>query len=218
MNRKSARTKKRLAVHPICKMVPSMNAEAFEMLKSDIQAHGLLEAIWIVDGKILDGRHRYKACLELGIKPAFREYTGALDPETFVLAQNLSRRHLTRQERTWFLKRVLKLHPEKSDRAIAAMVGTSPTTVASARKDSPVQSGHLPRIGRDGKSYAVKAPAVTHRAASLVSHVDFECRRVLRFISELHPNQITDAADFIFQLDSQLARLKEMLSIQGLNK
>src|SRR6516165_6581704 len=43
-------------------------------------------------------------------------------------------------------------HPEKSDRAIAAEIGVSPTTVGKARA-STVQTGQLdePRVGLDGK-------------------------------------------------------------------
>jgi len=44
-------------------------------------------------------------------------------------------------------------HPEKSDRAIAAEVGVSPTTVGKARA-STVHTGQLdePRVGLDGKT------------------------------------------------------------------
>jgi hypothetical protein len=44
-------------------------------------------------------------------------------------------------------------HPEKSDRMIAAEIGTSPTTVGKARA-STVHTGQLdePRTGKDGKT------------------------------------------------------------------
>ena len=46
----------------------------------------------------------------------------------------------------------IKANPEKSDRAIAAELGASPTTVGKARQVST--SGHLEkRVGRDGKMY-----------------------------------------------------------------
>jgi hypothetical protein len=197
--------------HDACKMVPSMSAETFAELKSDIEKNGLLEPIWLLDNKILDGLHRYKACKELGIAPSFRQYEGPLDPQTFVVAQNISRRHLSRNQKNWFIKRTLVLHPDKSDRAIARMVGAHNATVARVRaENSTDQIDQLPkRIGRDGK--ARKAPPVVHRASSLISHVDFECRKLLKFISTLHPSEITDAQDFIMQLENQLARLKDDL-------
>lgn len=48
-------------------------------------------------------------------------------------------------------------NPQKSDRAIAADIGTSPTTVGKARKQLSTD-GQLKRTGRDGKQR--KAPTM----------------------------------------------------------
>jgi hypothetical protein len=45
-----------------------MEGIEFEGLCADIKAHGLQEAIWEFEGKILDGRNRSRACHELGME------------------------------------------------------------------------------------------------------------------------------------------------------
>ena len=42
--------------------------DGYEELKGDISKNGLLVPIILRNGKLLDGRHRYKACKELGIE------------------------------------------------------------------------------------------------------------------------------------------------------
>lgn len=68
-------------------------------LEQDIKENGLLEPIWLYDGKIIDGRNRYLACLAVGIKPRFRDYTGSeIDLLNYVVSLNLHRRHLSQSQ------------------------------------------------------------------------------------------------------------------------
>lgn len=201
--------KKRRTLHPVCKMLPRMSAEGFAQLKDDIAKNGLLEPIWTKNNQVIDGRHRLMACYELKIKPQFREYEGPLDVETFVYSLNLARRQMTRHERTWFIKRLLKTHPEKSTRAIAEIAGTNESTVRRVRNTAASNDApRAPRVGRDGKTYSVPNQ---RNPASLITHIDFESRKCLRFLLDLDPRRLTDPADFIFQLEYQLARLKALV-------
>jgi ParB-like chromosome segregation protein Spo0J len=73
-----------------------MTATEFDALKSDIAENGLLQAIVVYDGMILDGGNRYRACVELGLEPQtveidFTEH----DIVSYVLSCNLHRRHLS---------------------------------------------------------------------------------------------------------------------------
>ena len=61
------------------------------------------------EGKILDGRNRYRACVELGIEPETTNYTGN-DPVGFSLSLNLHRRHLTSDQRAAIAVDVLPLY------------------------------------------------------------------------------------------------------------
>ena len=85
---------KNIELHPLCTLFPRMDGEAFATLVADIEANGLREPITLVDGMILDGGNRYRACLKAGVEPKFRKFDGD-NVVTFVLSANLHRRHLT---------------------------------------------------------------------------------------------------------------------------
>ena len=76
-----------------------MTAEEYAALKEDIAKHGLREAIWVHDGKIIDGRNRWNACQELNMTPRFREWDGNGSLVAFIVTMNLHRRHLTSSQR-----------------------------------------------------------------------------------------------------------------------
>lgn len=75
-----------------------MTQEEFNGLKQDIKVNGLNNPIITLEGKILDGRNRYKACNEAGVNPSFKEFDGD-NPRKFVVSENLHRRHLTSDQR-----------------------------------------------------------------------------------------------------------------------
>lgn len=81
-------------LHPLCTLFPRMIDDAFRALVDDIKANGLREPITVHDGMILDGGNRYRACVQAGVEPVFREFTGE-NVVTFVLSANLHRRHLS---------------------------------------------------------------------------------------------------------------------------
>ena len=80
--------------HPLSAAFPDMDHEDFDDLVASIKAHGQREPITLYQDKILDGWHRYRACLRLGISPITTEFKGD-DPVAFVIDLNLKRRHLT---------------------------------------------------------------------------------------------------------------------------
>lgn len=80
--------------HEVANIFPLLEGEEYRKLRDDIKANGLIEPIWTYESKILDGRNRYTACLDAGIEPHYKQYTGS-DPISFVVSLNLARRHLT---------------------------------------------------------------------------------------------------------------------------
>jgi hypothetical protein len=84
-----------------------MMAEAdLRELAEDVRRNGLRAPITLLDGKILDGRNRYKACLMAETHPRFREFGGDGDPLDFVISANFYRRHLTESQRAMVAAKV----------------------------------------------------------------------------------------------------------------
>ena len=83
--------------HKYANIFPMIEGSDFESLKKDIEKHGLLTSIVTYEGKILDGRNRFKACTEIGVEPRIKPYEGD-SPLEYVISLNLKRRHLTKQQ------------------------------------------------------------------------------------------------------------------------
>lgn len=87
-------------IHPAAELFPLMDGDEFDALVDSIRAQGLREPAWLtVDGTLLDGRNRVRACQAAGVKPDFRQYDGD-DPVQFVWDMNVNRRHLTATQTT----------------------------------------------------------------------------------------------------------------------
>lgn len=86
-----------LKPHPAADAFPMMGEARFAELAGDIATHGQREDITLCDGKILDGRNRYKACRKLGITPKTRDFDG--DPWGYVWSLNGQRRDLVEEQR-----------------------------------------------------------------------------------------------------------------------
>jgi ParB-like chromosome segregation protein Spo0J len=79
------------------KLLPKMSDQEFADLKASIQEEGQHYAIIVnEDLEILDGHHRFRACVELDIEPDFevRKFENKLLEKKFVIEANLRRRHL----------------------------------------------------------------------------------------------------------------------------
>lgn len=88
------------AAHPAAELFPLIGDDELRELADDIREHGLLEPIVRLDGLILDGRNRLRACEIANVEPRFVEWDGrGGSAVTFVLSENLRRRHLSASQR-----------------------------------------------------------------------------------------------------------------------
>ena len=71
----------------------------FQALEESIRERGLQRAIILWQGQIIDGRHRYEACLRAGVQPHFQELPGDANPLDFVLDENATHRHMNEGQR-----------------------------------------------------------------------------------------------------------------------
>jgi N6-adenosine-specific RNA methylase IME4/ParB-like chromosome segregation protein Spo0J len=132
---------KDLPFHPLADVLPLIEGAEFDRLVADIRKQGLLDDITLYEGKILDGRNRYRACRAAGVTPRYVEFDGK-DPAAFVLSKNLERRHLGPSEKAMVGARMANLKwGQRADRVegqicistAAELVGVSERSVKSAR-------------------------------------------------------------------------------------
>lgn len=149
--------------HPLANIFPLIEGADFEDLVRDIAQHGLREPIVLLDGKILDGRNRYRACVAARVLPESLDNLtvnqlkhikhfvplGAPDPSwddlvSFVLSKNLRRRHLDESQRSMAAANIANMRQgartdlanlqEVSQPEAAKMLNVSARSVADAVK------------------------------------------------------------------------------------
>lgn len=94
--------------HHLAELFPLIEGESLMALAADVEQHGLREPIVLLDGQVLDGRNRLRACEIAGVVPRFKDHDGS-DPLAFVLSLNLARRHLNESQRAMVAARLATL-------------------------------------------------------------------------------------------------------------
>ena len=89
---------KKFEFHDVANLFPMLDVDELKALATDIFENGQREPITLFEGKILDGRNRYVACLDAGVEPLLTEYNGR-HPVDYVISLNLKRRHLDESQR-----------------------------------------------------------------------------------------------------------------------
>lgn len=147
--------------HPAADMFPEMMPEEFAALKVDIQQHGQCEPIIAYDDYsqgpakvIIDGRHRYKACTELGIDPVFApSWQGNhSDITALVISLNLHRRHLNESQRAMLAAELKPMfEAEAKRRQVASLKQNTVSLNLDERKqplDSAAEAAKLASVSR----------------------------------------------------------------------
>lgn len=91
-----------MKIHPLCLSSTDIPTDEFERLKLDIQERGQRQPILIWDDQVIDGRHRLRACEEIGRHPDFQDVTLLVvesDLPAYVRSLNDHRRHETPAQR-----------------------------------------------------------------------------------------------------------------------
>lgn len=125
-------------------VMPALSAEEYAALRDDITAHGIRVPVDLDEhGQVLDGHHRQAIAVELGIDCPTRTVAGLTDEEKrhHALAVNLTRRHLTREQRRALIVAELEHDPSRSDRALGRLLGCDHKTVGAVRREL---SGEVP--------------------------------------------------------------------------
>jgi ParB-like chromosome segregation protein Spo0J len=92
--------------HPLANAFPLLTGEPFDELVEDVKTNGVLEAVVMYEGKLLDGRNRWRAAQKLGLPHAEVKFEDLVknrkapeDPVAFVWSKNAVRRQLTPSQR-----------------------------------------------------------------------------------------------------------------------
>lgn len=160
--------------HEYADLFPWIEGQAREELKADIAKNGVLEPVVFLGGAILDGRNRYTIARELGIEYPRVEYTGD-DPLAFVLAKNLSRRHLTDRQRADVAAKIAKLpkganqHTPIGGPSIAAAAKLMDVPVKAVERAKAIQEYAAPELKQ-----AYEAGQVSQSAAAELAKLPAE--------------------------------------------
>jgi hypothetical protein len=132
-----------LPFHPLADLFPLIEGAEFDELVASIKENGQLEPIITLNGAILDGRNRYRACLKAEVSPLTEAFNGS-DPVRFVICKNIQRRHLNAVQRAalaaQFCTLVQGQRPPRSSQApgmkqaeAAKIFDVSPDTIRNAK-------------------------------------------------------------------------------------
>ena len=193
--------------HQYAALFPMLPDTELQELANDIKAHGLQTPITTLDGKILDGRNRWRACEIAGVTPTTVEYTGG-DPLAFVVSGNLHRRHLSESQRGMVADKLTNLrlgdnqyHKEGaqvcapvSQDAAAGMLNVSRRTIQKAAK---VRVAGTPELAA-----AVESGEVTLNAAEELAKLP--AARQLEVLAE-GPDAVKEKAKEIRDFGGEIA-------------
>ncbi|MFD8882955.1 ParB N-terminal domain-containing protein [Streptomyces erythrochromogenes] len=104
--------------------------------------------------RIIDGTHRLRAAVLRGRDTVGVTYFDGSAEDAFVLSVEANISHglpLTQAERTGAALRILRSHPDWSDRGIAGRTGLAAKTVAALRRREAPEHEPPGRVGRDGR-------------------------------------------------------------------
>lgn len=98
----------KLEPHELANLLPMMSEYELQWLTASIDANGQQEPITLLNGKILDGRNRCKACKRIGAGVKAKEFEGdEAEALLYVMSLNLQRRNLTKSQRAMVALQVL---------------------------------------------------------------------------------------------------------------
>lgn len=163
--------------HEAADIFPAMSDAEFRELVEDIREYGQREPVWILaDGRVIDGRHRVKACGELGRSVEARVYHGSdTSVGAFVVSLNLKRRHLSENQRAMVAGRLANMRREdtlkqnQSDAQICASVSQPDAAELLSVSRRSVQ--HAAVVLKDGDPELVAAVDAGSVAVSTAAEV-----------------------------------------------
>ncbi|MFC9431561.1 ParB/RepB/Spo0J family partition protein [Streptomyces sp. NPDC056987] len=163
---------------------PRRNGVDPEHVRVLAEAEGNLPPIFVHHENldVIDGMHRVLAARMKGCEEIDARFFYGSREEAFFLAVKANTEHglpLTLGDRRAAASRIIRSHPEKSDRSIAVTTGLAARTVASIRQSAGAEA-HT-RVGRDGRKHPVSAIEGRRRAGAVIAaRPDSSLRQIAR--------------------------------------
>lgn len=161
-----------MKIHKAAKAIPEMLPDEYASLKADIESRGLIAPIETLNGQLLDGRHRFRACKELGIEPDTVEVAlNGMSPAEYVWSVNGIRRHLTPSQRAAVAVELLpelKKAAGERQKELGRTHGEDPSGKISGRGESRDEAAALVGVNPHYVSDAQKLKAESPEAFQAV--------------------------------------------------
>ncbi len=122
--------------------------------------------------RVIDGMHRLRAAVSRGDASIEVEYFDGSEADAFLESVSSNTAHglpLSMADRKAAAERIVKSHPNLSDRAVARCAGLSGKTVAAIRRSRADIPQVNIRLGGDGRRQTVDASAGRLRAAAVIT-------------------------------------------------
>lgn len=149
--------------------------------------------------RVIDGAHRLRAAELRGERTIRARLFDGSAIDAFVLAVEANTSHglpLSRADRTAAAERIIRSHPEWSDRAIARVTGIAARTVGVIRRRASGGSGQLPtRIGRDGRTRPLSTADGRRLAAGLLESNPHSSLRQIAAAAGISTGTVRDVRD-----------------------
>lgn len=140
--------------------------------------------------KVVDGAHRLRAALLRGCRSVEVEYVDGPAEDVFGLSVSLNLPTLSTADREAAARRLLRSHPQWSDRAIAAATGLAAKSVGVLRRAVGGQAAM--RVGRDGKVRPVNSAAGRRAAGRLLAERPEASLRDVARLAGVSPGTVRD--------------------------
>jgi 16S rRNA G966 N2-methylase RsmD len=127
--------------HPAAELFPLLEGKEYDALVTSIREHGLEHAlVRAKDGRLLDGRNRFRACADAGVEPRFVTYDGD-DLVDYIVRVNVIRRHLSYGQRCFVARDALPLAEAEAKKRSTQAPGEPRGTKLSPMADRPQETG-----------------------------------------------------------------------------
>lgn len=156
------------AVSKISAQSPDMSDAEFAEFVADIQKNGQLVPIWVRGAEIIDGRKRFAACIQLGIKPKVVNLDPQQDTDDIARALNVLRTHYSSSQRALYAaSRVSRPSSgsQKSESTSRLPTAEQVASEAGVSRDYVFKARQVVRDGTPEVVDAVKKGSLTVRGA-----------------------------------------------------